>query len=106
MQAKLVELEEVLLREEFDAARAERGLRVAEASGGTALDNAKLVHESILRLCSLRARAAGELDELLALCTRLRTQITVLRFAGQSTEDVGDLVSEIMGHIEGVGAVL
>ena len=55
---------------------------------------------------ALRARAAAEIHELLALCARLRTQVTVMRFAGTATEDVGELVCEILGRVEGVGAAL
>jgi hypothetical protein len=106
LDAKVIELDEVLARDDFDAARAERALGAARQAGGSGLESARLVCESIRRLRALRDRAAAERDELLALCGRLRTQVTVLRFAGTAPEDVGELVGEILARVEGVGAAL
>jgi hypothetical protein len=104
LDGKVHELDEVLAREDFDPVRAARAVTDAEEDGGAALENARLVQASIERLHNLRARAAHERDELVALCRRLRVQVTVLRFAGSPTEDVGSLVAEILGRVEGVGA--
>ncbi len=106
LDGKVRELDEVLSRDEFDATRADRSLREIERGNPAGIENARLVLESIKRLQALRARAAGEIHELLALCARLRTQVTVMRFAGAATEDVGELVGEILGRVEGVGAAL
>lgn len=106
LDAKVTELDEVLARDDFDVTRAERTLAAAKQGGGSGLESARLVCESIRRLRALRDRAAVERDELLALCGRLRTQVTVLRFAGTAPEDVGELVGEILARVEGVGAAL
>lgn len=104
LDGKVRELDEVLAQSDFDPQRAERHLREAVRAGTTSADNARLMHESIRRLTGLRARAARDRDELLSLCQRLRMQVTVLRFAGTSAEDVGCVVAEILGRIEGAGA--
>ena len=106
LDAKVHELEEVLARDEFDTDRAERAYGAAQGAGGSGVESARMVCESIRRLRALRDRAAVERDELLALCGRLRTQVTVLRFAGTAPEDVGELVSEMLARVEGVGAAL
>ena len=63
--------------------------------------------EGARRLQAMRERAARERDELLGLCARLRMQVTVLRFAeAPQGEALGELLSELMGRIEGVGDAL
>ena len=119
LDAKVRELDEVLASDEFDLHRAERRLRESERTTGHGREEAALAIESIRRLQSMRERACRERDELLGLCARLRMQVTVLRFAdaevtgrsdrapGDAREaDIGELVSEILGRIEGVGAAL
>jgi hypothetical protein len=106
LDAKVRELDEVLGQPEFEREAAERAVREAEPQGGSALENATLALASVQRLETLRRRAATERDELLSLCTRLRMQVTVLRFAGAASTDVGDLVAEILGRVEGVGAAV
>ncbi len=119
LDAKVRELDEVLASDEFDLHRAERRLRESERATGSGREEAALAIESIRRLQSMRERACRERDELLGLCARLRMQVTVLRFAdaevsgrrdgvpGDAREaDIGELVSEILGRIEGVGAAL
>ncbi len=104
LDAKVQELDEVLAGEEFDLARAERRLRESDRAGAEA---ATAAVEGARRLAALRERAARERDELLGLCARLRMQVTVLRFAeGAPGENLAELVGEILGRIEGVGAAL
>lgn len=85
LEDKASELDEVLARDEFAAAEREPHVR-----------------ESLEQLQALRAGALRERDELVALCRRLRVQVTVLRFSGSSTDGVGDLVSELLGRLEGM----
>lgn len=59
------------------------------------------VRDGIARLVSMRQRHAAERAELAALCTRLRVQITVLRFAGSSADDVHGLAAELVARVEG-----
>ena len=112
VDGRVQELDEVLSSEEFDIARAERRLREADRGDRGAADTAAAAVEGSRRLQALRERAARERDELLGLCARLRMQVTLLRFAAPRTdaaapgEDLGELVSELMGRIEGVGAAL
>lgn len=103
LDARVHELDQVLAGEEFDPARAERmarGDRGAAEAAAAAMEGAR-------RLQAMRERAARERDELLGLCARLRMQVTVLRFAEAPQGDgLGELLSELMGRIEGVGAAL
>jgi hypothetical protein len=94
----------VLAGEEFDLARAERKLRESDRAG---VESATAAVDGARRLSALRERAARERDELLGLCARLRMQVTVLRFAeGAPSENLAELVSELLGRVEGVGAAL
>ncbi len=104
LDAKVQELDEVLAGEEFDLARAERKLRESDRAG---VESATAAVDGARRLAALRERAARERDELLGLCARLRMQVTVLRFAeGAPGENLAELVSELLGRVEGVGAAL
>ncbi len=107
LDAKVAELDAVLARDEFDGARAAQAVHHATRDGGTLLESAVMVQRSIERLGALRATAGRERDELLALCGRLRTQLTVLRFAERpGTDEVGGLVEEILARVDAVGATL
>ena len=66
------------------------------------------VRAGVERLRGLRERTAQERDELLALCARLRMQLTVLRFTGPAAGDteLGPTVSQLLGRLEGLGEVL
>lgn len=101
LDAKVHELDEVLSGEEFAPTHAERRLREGDRAGaGSAAD-------ALRRLTALRARAAQERDDLLALCARLRMQVTVLRFAeGAADDDLGELVHELLARVEGAGAAM
>ena len=104
LDGKVAELDEVLARDDFDAGRAERALCAAKQRGA-GVESAGLVCESIRRLEGMRDGAAAERDDLLGLCAQLRTQVTVLRFAGAADrDDVRELVDEICARVEGVGA--
>lgn len=102
LDAKVQELTEVLAKDELDLGRATRAVREAEAEGGVAQKHAESVLSSVRRLLSLRDRALRERDELLSLSRRLRLAVTVLRFSGGTEEDVGGIVAEIVGRVEGV----
>ena len=102
LDEKVKELDEVLARDELDLGKATRALREAEAEGGPAQRHAESVLASVRRLLSLRDKARRERDELLSLSRRLRLAVTVLRFSGGAEEDVGGIVAEIVGRVEGV----
>lgn len=119
LQAKVAELDQVLSSDEFNADRAERLQRDAEAAAAAGtpaspdLTAARHLVRSIERLSSLRRQAAGERDDLLCLCGRLRVQLTLLRFTGSggerrgaNEEDIGPLVAELLGRVEGAAGVL
>ncbi|MEI8258733.1 MAG: hypothetical protein WCJ30_23935, partial [Deltaproteobacteria bacterium] len=107
LDAKVAELDAVLGRDEFDPVRASQAVHAATRDGGTLLESAVMVQRSIERLRALRATAGRERDELLALCGRLRTQLTVMRFAERpGTDEVGGLVDEILARVDAVGATL
>jgi hypothetical protein len=102
LDEKVRELDEVLSRDDLDLGRATRALREAEAQGSGQKKHAESVLASVQRLLSLRDRALRERDELLSLSRRLRLAVTVLRFSGGAEEDVGGIVAEIVGRVEGV----
>lgn len=109
LDTRVQELDAVLATEEFDPARAERRLREAERGDGE-VAVARVAAEGARRLGALRERARRERDELLSLCERLRVQVTVLRFAEAAeaarTDDLADLVAELLGRVEGAGEAL
>lgn len=102
LDEKVKELDEVLSRDELDLGKATRALREAESKGGSSQKHAESVLASVRRLLALRDRALRERDELLSLSRRLRLAVTVLRFSGGAEEDVGGIVAEIVGRVEGV----
>lgn len=105
LDAKVGELDEVLRRPEFSAARAEEELRAA-GDDALAREHAALLGESGRRLRGLRERAARERDDLLRLCAQLRLHVTVLRFEGGAAElsaDVSEL-SDVLRRLEGATA--
>lgn len=104
LDARVKELDAVLAREEFDVARAERRLR---EPARTAVESATATLDGVRRLTAMRERAARERDEVLGLCARLRMQVTVLRFSeGTAGENLGEVVEELLAHLEGVGAAM
>lgn len=96
LDAKAHELDEVLAGDDF-----------ARTSSP---DTAHSAVEGARRLVAMRERAVRERDALMALCARLRMHMTVLRFSDATTVgeggDLGELVAEMLGRIEGVGAAL
>lgn len=101
LDAKVHELDEVLSGDEFAPSHTERRLRDGDRAG------AESAADALRRLTALRARAAQERDDLLALCGRLRMQVTVLRFAeGAPGDDLTELVHEVLDRIEGAGAAM
>lgn len=88
LSRKMGELDEVLSRGEFSA------------------PDGPEMRASTERLTALRAAAGREHGELLSLCRKLRAQVTVLRFSGASAGDVGGLVAELLGRVEGAQAAL
>jgi hypothetical protein len=86
---KLLEIEELLRRPEFDE----------EGASGVRLQN-------IRRLKRLRARFGRELVELEELLAQLTTQAEVVRLAGAPDSETRDLMREILSRVEGLDAVL
>ncbi|MFO0629474.1 MAG: hypothetical protein U0325_28115 [Polyangiales bacterium] len=104
LDARVRELDAVLARDEFDVARAERRMREPDRA---AVEAATATLDGVRRLVAMRERAARERDEVLGLCARLRMQVTVLRFSeGAPGEHLGEVVEELLAHLEGVGAAL
>ena len=104
LDARVRELEAVLARDEFDVARAERRMREPARA---AVEAATATLDGVRRLVAMRERAVRERDEVLGLCARLRMQVTVLRFSeGAPTENLGEVVEELLAHLEGVGAAM
>ena len=104
LDARVRELDAVLARDEFDVARAERRMREPARA---AVEAATATLDGVRRLVAMRERAVRERDEVLGLCARLRMQVTVLRFSeGAAGENLGEVVEELLAHLEGVGAAM
>jgi hypothetical protein len=110
-RAKVTELDALLAAPEWNPDRATRHVEALEARGasGRAVAAARMRLSNVRRLGTLRARYAVELDELIELSAQLRTQVEVLRHAGDAARDleaIGGMVSELLARVEALDDVL
>jgi hypothetical protein len=102
------ELVQLLAQRSFSPRAAEQRIEQLTRDGSSArtLVPARLHLENVRRLESLRRRDEQTLSELAELCTTLRTQMVLARYAGSTPDDAGDIVSEVWARVEVLGSTL
>jgi hypothetical protein len=104
VEARNLELAELLTQKDFDLGEANRRLQVLEAEGvsARALASARLHVENVRRLAALAERDARALDEIDALVSALRTELLMVKLSGSSGAAVDDIVGDLWAQIEGL----
>ena len=102
------ELVKLLGQPSFSARAAEQRVEqlTREGSSARTLAPARLHLENVRRLESLQRRDEQTLSELGELCTTLRTQLVLARYAGSTPDDAGDIVGEVWARVEVLGSTL
>ena len=102
--ARLVDLDEVLARPDFDPATASQRATELLARGATAAAaTAQLRVRTLGQLHALRERYRSELDEVGELIAQLVTQAELVRLQPAIAHSSGELVRELVARVEGLG---
>jgi len=102
--ARLVDLDEVLARPDFDPAAAEQRASELLARGAmAAASTAQLRVRTLGQLHALRERYRSELDEVGELIAQLVTQAELVRLQPAIAHSSGELVRELVARVEGLG---
>jgi hypothetical protein len=102
--ARLVDLDEVLARPDFDPAAAEQRASELSARGAmAAASTAQLRVRTLGQLHALRERYRSELDEVGELIAQLVTQAELVRLQPAIAHSSGELVRELVARVEGLG---
>jgi hypothetical protein len=102
--ARLVDLDEVLARPDFDPATASARTGELLARGATAAAaTAQLRVRTLGQLRALRERYRSELDEVGELIAQLVTQAELVRLQPAIAHASGELVRELVARVEGLG---
>ena len=102
--ARLVDLDEVLARPDFDPATASQRAGELLARGATAAAaTAQLRVRTLGQLHALRERYRSELDEVGELIAQLVTQAELVRLQPAIAHSSGELVRELVARVEGLG---
>jgi hypothetical protein len=104
VSARSRELGELLARDDFDLAIAQRRLEALEESEASPrlCASARLHVDNVRRLRSLREADVRALEELSALVVALRAELVVAKLSGSSVGAVDDIVGDLWAHIEGL----
>jgi hypothetical protein len=102
--ARLVDLDEVLARPDFDPATVTQRATELSARGATAAAaTAQLRVRTLGQLHALRERYRRELDEVGELIAQLVTQAELVRLQPAIAHTSGELVRELVARVEGLG---
>lgn len=102
--ARLVDLDEVLARPDFDPQTASARATELSARGATAAAaTAQLRVRTLGQLHALRERYRRELDEVGELIAQLVTQAELVRLQPAIAHTSGELVRELVARVEGLG---
>jgi len=102
--ARLVDLDEVLARPDFDPATVAQRASELSARGATAAAaTAQLRVHTLGQLHALRERYRRELDEVGELIAQLVTQAELVRLQPAIAHTSGELVRELVARVEGLG---
>ena len=100
---RLVELDEVLARPDFDAAAAERRASELAARGAVAAaTTAQLRVRTLGQLRARRERYRAELEEVRELIAQLVTQAELVRMQPSIAQASSELVRELVTRVEGL----
>lgn len=101
---RLVELDGVLARPDFDPQAATHRVRELTARGATAAAaTAELRVKTLGQLRTLRERYRSELDEVGELIAQLVAQAELVRLQPSIAQSSGELVRELVARVEGLG---
>ena len=104
---RLVELDTVLARPDFDAAAAEARAKDLTARGAmAAAATAELRVKTLGQLRALRERYRSELDEVGELIAQLVTQAELVRLQPAIAQSSHELVRELVSRVEGLGELM
>jgi hypothetical protein len=102
--ARLLDLDEVLARPDFDPAAATQRATELSARGATAAaSTAQLRVRTLGQLRALRERYRSELDEVGELIAQLVAQAELVRLQPAIAHTSGELVRELVARVEGLG---
>jgi hypothetical protein len=102
--ARLIDLDEVLARPDFDPATVAARATELSARGATAAAaTAELRVRTLGQLHALRERYRSELDEVGELIAQLVTQAELVRLQPAIAHASGELVRELVARVEGLG---
>jgi transposase len=102
--ARLVDLDEVLARPDFDPATVSVRATELSARGATAAAaTAQLRVRTLGQLHALRERYRSEIDEVGELIAQLVTQAELVRLQPAIAHASGELVRELVARVEGLG---
>jgi hypothetical protein len=101
---RLVELDTLLERTDFDPVVVEARAKELAARGATAAAaTAQLRVRTLGQLRDLRTRYRSELDEVHELIAQLVTQAELVRLQPSIAQSSGELVRELVARVEGLG---
>ena len=101
---RLVELDALLDRPDFDPAVVEaRAKELAARGANAAAATAQLRVRTLGQLRDLRTRYRSELDEVHELIAQLVTQAELVRLQPSIAQSSGELVRELVARVEGLG---
>jgi hypothetical protein len=102
--ARLVDLDEVLARPDFDPeAVSQRAAELSARGAIAAAATAQLRVRTLGQLQALRERYRRELDEVAELIAQLVTQAELVRLQPAIAHTSGELVRELVARVEGLG---
>jgi len=102
--ARLVDLDEVLARPDFDPATVtQRATELSARGAAAAAATAQLRVRTLGQLHALRERYRRELDEVGELIAQLVTQAELVRLQPAIAHASGELVRELVARVEGLG---
>ncbi|MCL4224582.1 MAG: hypothetical protein KJZ91_09000 [Myxococcales bacterium] len=107
-RARLADLDLVLARPDLGPRAAAERLVALERDGAhpAAVATARRRVETVARLRDLRARMAGDLDQVDEVVTQLLAQLELARFAGAADDAAAELAADLSARIDSLDEVL
>ena len=101
-RTRLEELDRVLLRQDLSEVAAVERVAALEQSGAVpgAIATAQRRVQTIRRLRALRARFAGEIEQVDEVVTQLTAHLELVRFAGSADDTAAELAADLCARVE------